>query len=91
MGLLLCGFFVLHLASLVHLIRHPFATRANGTHVHMSPILISLCQERLHGKTTIRFPADQPLTMHCVYEWLQPDGQWRPRVVAGFVDENADK
>lgn len=52
---------------------------------------LSKYEERLHGKTTIRFPADQPLTMHCVYEWLQPDGQWRARVVAGFVEENADK
>jgi hypothetical protein len=38
-------------------------------------------QAREFGSTTIRFPQDEPLTVKTVYEWLQDDGTWKPRVV----------
>lgn len=43
-------------------------------------------QVKLRGKSTIRFPDSGEPTTRTIYEWLQDDGTWLPRVVVGFAE-----
>lgn len=45
------------------------------------PCQLSEYERKLFGKTSIRFPENEPITFNTEYEWLHADGTWVKQVI----------